>query len=43
MEEEDIAALAAAVAAIAAAYAIIDYSKYYDKTPYHNSALSGAT
>jgi hypothetical protein len=42
-EEEDMAALAAAAAAITAAFAVINYSNtYYNKTPYHDSALSGA-
>lgn len=42
-EEEDMAVLAAASAAIAAAFAIVNYSNtYYNKTPYHDSALSGA-
>jgi len=42
-EEEDLIIQAAATAAISAALAAIDYSQtYYDKTPYHDSALSGA-
>jgi hypothetical protein len=42
-DEEDLAMLAAAAAAIATALSIINYSNtYYDKTPYHDSALSGA-
>jgi hypothetical protein len=43
LEEEDLISQAAATAAISAAFAVIDYSQtYYDKTPYHDSALTGA-
>jgi len=44
IEEEDLIVQAAATAAIGAAIAVLNYIQaYYDKTPYHNSALTGAT
>jgi len=43
LEEEDLVVQAAATAAIATALSVIDYSQtYFLKTPYHNSALTGA-
>ena len=43
IEEEDLVIQATTTATISAALAAIDYSQtYYDKTPYHDSALSGA-
>ena len=43
LEEEDLIVQAAATAAIATALSVIDYSQtYFLKTPYHNSALTGA-
>jgi hypothetical protein len=43
LEEEDFIIQAAATAAIGAALAALDYSQaYYDKKPYHDSALSSA-
>ena len=43
IEEEDLIIQATATAAISAALAAIDYSQtYYNKIPYHDSALSGA-
>src|SRR6267154_759820 len=43
LNEDDFIIEAAATAAISAALTVIDYSQtYYDKTPYHDSALSGA-
>jgi hypothetical protein len=43
LDEEDLIIEAAATTAISAALTVIDYSQtYYDKTPYHDSALSGA-
>ena len=43
LDEEDLIVQAAVTAAISATLATIDYSQtYYDKTPYHDSALSGA-
>jgi len=43
LKEEDFIIEAAATTAISAAFAIIDYSQtYYDKTPYHDSTLTGA-
>ena len=43
LDEEDLIVQAAVTAAISAAFVVIDYSQtYYDKTPYHDSALSGA-
>jgi len=43
IEEEDLIVQAAATAAIGAAIAVLNYTQaYYDKTPYHNSALTGA-
>lgn len=43
LDEEDLIVQAAVTAAISAALVVIDYSQtYYDKTPYHDSALSGA-
>jgi hypothetical protein len=42
-KEEDLISQAAATAAISTAFAVIDYSQtYYDKTPYHDSALTNA-
>jgi hypothetical protein len=42
-EEEDLVIQAAVTTAISAALASIDYSQtYYDKIPYHDSALSSA-
>ena len=42
-DEEDLVIQAAVTAAIAISSALIDYSEtYYDKTPYHDSALTGA-
>ena len=44
LEEEDLIVQAAATAAIATALSVIDYSQtYFLKTPYYNSALTGAT
>jgi hypothetical protein len=43
LKEEDLIIHAAATTAISAAFAVLDYSQtYYNKTTYHNSALSGA-
>jgi len=43
IEEEDLIIQAAITASISAALATLDYSqRYYNKIPYHNSALSGA-
>jgi hypothetical protein len=42
-EEEDLIIQATATAAVGAALAALSYSQtYFNKTPYHNSALSGA-
>jgi hypothetical protein len=42
LDEEDLIVAAAATSAIAAALAVLNYSQaYYEKTPYHDSALSG--
>src|ERR1700720_502937 len=42
IKEEDLIIQAAATAAISAALAALDYSQiYYDKIPYHDSALPG--
>jgi len=44
IEEEDLIVQAAATAAIGAAIVVLNYAQaYYNKTPYHNSALAGAT
>ena len=43
LEEEDLIVQATITAAISAALAVVDYSQtYYNKTPYHDSALSSA-
>ena len=43
LDEEDLIVQAAVTAAISATLVVIDYSQtYYNKTPYHDSALSGA-
>jgi hypothetical protein len=43
LDKEDLIVQATITAAISAALVVIDYSQtYYDKTPYHDSALSGA-
>src|SRR5882762_9796824 len=42
LDEEDLIVAAAATSTIAAALAVLNYSQaYYEKTPYHDSALSG--
>jgi hypothetical protein len=44
IEEEDLIIQATATTAISAALAAVDYSQtYYNKMPYHDSTLSGAT
>ena len=43
IEEEDLIIQTAVTASISAALATLDYSqRYYNKIPYHDSALSGA-
>jgi hypothetical protein len=43
LKEEDLIIQAAATTAISTAFAVLDYSQtYYDKTLYHDSALSSA-
>jgi len=43
IEEEDLIVQAAATAAIGTAIVVLNYAQaHYNKTPYHNSALTGA-